>query len=310
MLTDEGILTPGGKSGWRPNAVISILTNEKYSGNALLQKKYTVDFLTKKQKVNEGEIPQYYVRGSHPAIIDPEMFDLVQYEMKQRKEAGRWTSSVHPFSGKIFCGECGGVYGSKIWHPNDEYRRAVWQCNEKYRASKGCRATHLTEAQIQAAFLAAFNDRLDSKAEILEAYDEVLRVLTDNTALDTEAATLAEECEVVMELSRKAVQENAANVQDQDEYRQRYEGLVARYETASARLAEIETQRLERSAKRTNITRFLQSLVKYGDMVTEFDEELWYITADSVTVYDDGRLAVKFRDGSEVEVAADIWKAA
>jgi hypothetical protein len=113
-----------------------------------------------------------------------------------------------------------------------------------------------------------------------------------------------------MELTRKAVQENAASALDQDEYRQRYEGLVARYEKASVRLAEIETQRLERSAKRTNITRFLQSLVKYGDMVTEFDEELWYITADSVTVYDDGRLAVRFRDGSEVTISQEIWRAA
>jgi len=309
MLTDEGIPTPGGKYGWRPNGVISILTNEKYSGNALLQKKYTVDFLTKKQKVNEGEVPQYFVRGSHPAIIEPELFDLVQYEMKRRKESGRWTSSTHPFSGKIICGECGGVYGSKIWHAHDEYRRAVWQCNEKYRG-QGCRTTHLTEVQLQAAFLAAFNERLDNKAEILEAYDEVLRVLTDNTTLDAEAATLKDECEIVMELTRKAVKENAAAALDQDEYRQRYEGLVARYEKASTRLAEIETLRLERSAKRTNITRFLQTLVKHGDVVTEFDEELWYLTVDFITVYDDGRLAVSFRDGSEVSLPAEVWKAA
>jgi len=327
MLTGEGILTPGGKIGWRPNAVISILTNEKYSGNALLQKKFTVDFLTKKQKVNEGEVPQYFVENSHPAIIDPELFDLVQYEMKQRKESGRWTSSVHPFSGKIFCGECGGVYGSKIWNGNNsEYRRTVWQCNEKYRGQH-CTTPHFTDKQIQVAFLAAFNERLDCKAEILEAYDEVLRVLTrglpnppgeglsqgrlsGSDALETEAATLKEECDVVTELTRKCVQENAATAQDQTEYRQRFDGLVARYEIARARLAEIETQRVERIAKRTNITRFLQSLVKYGDMVTEFDEELWYITTDSIMVCGDGRLVVKFRDGSEVSIAADIWKAA
>ena len=309
MLTNEGILTPGGKTGWRPNGVISILTNEKYSGNALLQKSYTVDFLTKKQKVNDGAVPQYFVRGSHPAIVEPEIFDLVQYEMKRRKESGRWTSSVHPFSGKIFCGQCGGAYGSKIWRSNDEYRRAIWQCNEKYRG-RHCRTPHLYDSQIQAAFLAAFNERLENKAEILSAYDEVLRVLTDNSTLDAEAATLKEECEVVMELTRKCVQENASTALDQEEYRQRYDGLLARFETVRARLAVIDEARIERTAKRTNITRFLESLVKYGDIVTEFDEELWYITADSVTVYDDGRLAVKFRDGSEVTIAADVWQAA
>ena len=309
MLTNEGILTPSGKTGWRPNGVISILTNEKYSGNALLQKKFTVDFLTKKQKVNEGEVPQYLVKGSHPAIIEPEMFDLVQYEMKQRKESGRWTSSVHPFSGKILCGGCGGVYGSKIWHSNDKYRRAVWQCNEKYR-SPNCRAPHLTDDQIRAAFLAAFNERLENKDEIIAAYDEVLLVLTDTSALDTEAATLKGECEVVMELTRKCVEENASTVLDQAEYRQRYEGLLARYEAARERLSKIDEARIERAAKRTNITRFLESLVKYGDIVTEFDEELWYITVDSITVFEDGRLTVQFRDGSEVAITPEVWKAA
>ena len=309
MLTNEGILTPGGKTGWRPNGVISILTNEKYSGNALLQKSYTVDFLTKKQKVNEGEVPQYFVRGSHPAIIEPEVFDLVQYEMKRRKESGRWTSSVHPFSGKIFCGQCGGVYGSKIRGSNTKYRCTIWQCNEKYRG-RFCRTPHLYDSQIQAAFLAAFNDRLDNKAEILAAYDEVLRVLTDNSELDTEAASLKTECEVVMELTRKCVQENASTVLDQEEYRRRYEGLLARYEEVRARLAIVDESRIQRTAKRTHITRFLKSLVKHGDMVTEFDEELWYTTADSITVYEDRRLVVKFRDGSEVTIAADIWQAA
>ena len=77
-LTDEGIPTPGGKKVWRAKVVESILTNEKYKGDALLQKKFTVDFLTKKQKVNEGEVPQYYVTNSHPAIIEPELFDLVR----------------------------------------------------------------------------------------------------------------------------------------------------------------------------------------------------------------------------------------
>lgn len=77
LLTEEGIKSPGKKANWRPNAVISILKNEKYKGDALLQKRFIVDFLNKKQKVNEGEVPQYYVQNSHPAIIRPEIFDVV-----------------------------------------------------------------------------------------------------------------------------------------------------------------------------------------------------------------------------------------
>ena len=158
-LTDEGIPTPSGKAVWRASVVESILTNEKYKGDAILQKKFTVDFLTKRQKINEGEVTQYYVKGSHPAIIEPEIHDLVQYELKKRKADGRWTSCVHPFSGKIFCGECGGVYGSKVWHSNTPYRCVVWQCNEKHRGQH-CTTPHFTEQEMQAAFLAAFNQVL------------------------------------------------------------------------------------------------------------------------------------------------------
>ena len=87
--------------------------------------------------------------------------------------------------------------------------------------------------------------------------------------------------------------------------------MVKRYEAASARLAEINAARLERNAKRINITRFLKTLVKHGDdLVTKFDEELWYTTVDHITVHADGRLAVTFRDGFEVSIAAEIWKAA
>jgi hypothetical protein len=269
-----------------------------------------VDFLTKKRKVNEGEVPQYLVKNSHPAIIEPEIFDLVQFEMKRRQQTGGYSTGAHPFSGKIFCGECGGLYGSKMWHAKTRHLSKGWQCNCQHDG-KACAAPILKDGQIRAAFLAAFNSRLENKAEIFEAYDEVLRVLTDTADLDAEAAELQGEREVVAELTRKCVKENAKAPLKQEEYEQRYNALVARYDAATARLQEVEARRLERGAKRTNITRFLKALVKRGDdLVTEFDEELWYITVDTIAVSPDGKLAVRFRDGAEVEVAAEVWRKA
>ena len=63
-----------------------------------------------------GEVPQYYVDDSHPAIIKPEEWEAVQVEMEQRRSKGRRHDCSSPFSGKILCGDCGGVYGSKTWH--------------------------------------------------------------------------------------------------------------------------------------------------------------------------------------------------
>ena len=114
MLTAEGIPTPGGKQKWQASTIRSILTNEKYRGDARLQKAFTVDFLTKKTKKNEGEVPQYYVHQSHEAIIQPEDFDRVQAEFARREAYGRSYSSKSIFSSKIVCGDCGAFYGSKV----------------------------------------------------------------------------------------------------------------------------------------------------------------------------------------------------
>ncbi len=97
LLTREGIPTPAGKKKWAASTVESILKNEKYKGDALLQKAFTVDFLTKKQKKNEGEVPQYYVENSHPAIIDPAEWKLVQRELSAGKPSGAATAATASF---------------------------------------------------------------------------------------------------------------------------------------------------------------------------------------------------------------------
>ncbi|MDE7364496.1 MAG: recombinase family protein, partial [Ruminococcus sp.] len=131
ILTDKGIPTPGGKTKWQSSTIESILTNEKYKGSALLQKQFTVDFLTKKRKINEGEIPQYYIENSHEAIISPDEFELVQAKFLRRKSIGKQYNSKSIFAARIVCGDCGNFYGSKVWHSTNKYRRVIWRCNHK-----------------------------------------------------------------------------------------------------------------------------------------------------------------------------------
>lgn len=304
ILTRDGIPTPSGKRMWRAQTIISILTNEKYKGDALLQKSYTVDFLTKKKKINEGEVPQYYVEQSHPAIIEPDIFDLVQQEMKKRKASGK-ASAVQPFSGKIFCGECGGAYGSKIWHSNSKYRLEMWSCNGKHYGGMDCQTPSLTNGEIQSAFVTAFNGLIDHKAEIVKAYGEICGILTDTAALDAQREELQRECDVVMGLLRKCIEENAYTALNQDDYRQRYEAYAARYDTARNRLVELDAERLERIAKRANITRFMETLKQYDSLITAFDEELWYITVENVKVYGSKRLVFTFKNGVTAEIPAN-----
>jgi DNA invertase Pin-like site-specific DNA recombinase len=307
MLNNEGVPTPGGGKLWRTNNIISILGNEKYRGSARLQKEYTVNFLTKEKRKNNGEVPSYWIEHSHEAIIEPEVFDLVQHEVAMRQNDGRQMGSIHPFSGKIFCSECGGLYGSKVWGSNTQYRRTVWKCNERAERKTACIAPHLTDAQIQTAFLSAFNCLLKNKAGILAAYNDILNLLTDTTALDAEERELKNEIEVVEELARKAIQENAATALDQNDYAARFDSLLERDKAAKSRLKQIATKRLERSAKRGAITAVLQMLKRHDELVPLYNDELWYMTIDRVMVHADGRLLFRFRDGGEVAVPREVW---
>ncbi len=173
ILTGEGIPTPAGKLTWYASTINSILTNEKYKGDALLQKTYTADFLTKKKKINRGEVPQYYVKNNHEAIIDGNTFDRVQEMIRTRRKYRLRCSSVSVFSGKIKCGECGSLYGPKVWHSNDKYRRVVWQCNHKFDNARKCETPHLDENAIKRIFVSAIN-KLEKQDKLITEFDERL----------------------------------------------------------------------------------------------------------------------------------------
>lgn len=149
-LMADGIPTPAGKINWQKSTIESILSNEKYRGSALLQKEFTTDFLTKKRKVNEGEIPQYYIEHSHEAIIEPEEWDAVQEELRRRKTIGKAYSGKSVLASKVVCADCGHWYGAKTWHSKDKYKTVVWQCNQKYTEGKPvCKTPHVTEEAVK-----------------------------------------------------------------------------------------------------------------------------------------------------------------
>ena len=184
-LTEEGAPTPGGQEKWYEGTVRSILKNEKYKGCALLQKTYTPDFLTKKAVKNDGSVPQYYVEDSHPAIIDPDQFQLVQDIFKERASDPKHSGATI-FSGKIRCGCCGGWYGSKVWHSNDKYRRVVWQCNSKFKDKTRCKTPHLTEDEVKAAFIRLVNKLSTDREFYVTELTAIKDRLGETTALEKE----------------------------------------------------------------------------------------------------------------------------
>lgn len=159
-LTEDGIPSPGGKEKWYRNTVTSILSNEKYKGDALLQKVFTVDYLTKRKKVNSGELPQYYVEGSHEPIISAEIYEKVQAEFDRRRYSGKKIRGSDLFSSRIICGECGEAYIPGILHSTNKYQRVIWLCGRKNSGKNSCSPPRLIEAEIKLIFVTAVNKRI------------------------------------------------------------------------------------------------------------------------------------------------------
>jgi len=295
ILTQEGVMTPGGKTTWQATTIESILTNEKYKGEALLQKRFTVDFLTKKQKINEGEVPQYYVENSHPPIIDPEEWQMVQMEIKRRKALGKKYSGSSIFSSRIICGDCGEFFGSKVWHSNDKYRRTVWRCNHKFDGAHKCLTPAINENTIKEQFLLAFNAQFCDKESLLDNCRFIQSALADSSEIDAELLVLSQEMDIISGLIRNCIEENSRVEQSQAEYADRYNSYVKRYEIAQSRMKELRTIKSEREAKADAIGGFMFELMERDCPISEFDDRLFMASVDSVIIHRDGNLEFRFR---------------
>nr|WP_288867938.1 recombinase family protein [uncultured Blautia sp.] len=180
----EGVMNWDGGTKWQSTTIGSMLENEKYKGDTLLQKSYTVDFLTKKRVQNEGEIQQYYIEDDHEAIIEPWIWECVQLEMKRRERyleehnITRFSQNteVNPFSSKIICGECNRAFARKGWRtPSGDWK--VWQCSEQYKVKgvRGCGNRHIYEDTLIQIYLMAWNRLLECREMLLPEWEEKIQ---------------------------------------------------------------------------------------------------------------------------------------
>ena len=300
-LESRGIKSPSGKDRWHISTVKSILTNEKYRGDALLQKQYTTDFLQKKRKTNNGEIPQYYVEEHHEAIIPPAQFDFVQAELARREQNGRY-SGVSIFSNKIKCGCCGGWYGSKVWHSTDKYRKVIYRCNRKYgKDTPPCNTPHLSEEEIKKLFLKALNALVEAKEETIENLQELIETVCQIDSLGAEQERLKQELRIIAENLANLIQKNASVALDQTEQAEKEKKLRTIYGEKHSRFQELEALIQEKNDTKEILTNFITKLEDLNGEQTEFREELWGGLVDHIRI-DEKSSTVVFRGGIEITI--------
>ena len=302
MLVDMGIPTPSGGVNWHKSTVKSILTNEKYKGAALLQKKFTVDFLTKKQKINEGEVPQYYVENSHPAIIDPEEFELVQAEMERRKGLGKEYSGSSIFSAKIVCSCCGGFFGSKVWHSTSKYRRVIWQCNHKFSNGEKCKTPHLYEDEIKKRFIEVCNRIAADKEDFVASCRQIVEMLSDTQAIDKKIEAQYIYLNGLAVSMQEFIKENAMRPQGEDFYEKKMVEYNAQKADGEKTLQELQDKKAARLSRKVLLDGLIHTIEASDMLADTFDEKLWRLMVEKATVDTDGKLTFTLRNGMEIEV--------
>lgn len=295
-LEDDGIHTAAGKAKWRPETLKKILQNEKYIGDALLQKTYTVDFLSKKRVKNNGIVPQYYVENSHEPIIPRDLFMQVQEEMVRRgnirsgkTSKKRVYSSKYALSSIVYCGQCGDIYRRVHWN-NRGCKSIVWRCVSRLEEKESdCNSPTVNEETLQRAVVKAINELLADKEPFLLALKKniatILNEGNDNATDDIDSKLE----ELQKELLKQAKSKNDYNNVADEIYRIR--------ELKQNALVE----NVEREGKRQRIAEMTDFLNEQSCELEEYDEQLVRRLIEKITVHDAG-FEVGFKSSMSVDV--------
>ena len=297
-LEKDKIVNGAGNKKWHVSNLNQILTNEKYMGDALLQKTYTVDFLNKKRVKNDGIAPQYYVENSHEAIIPKEIFMRVQEEMDRRanmvsgKGKRRIYSSKYALSSIVYCSKCGDIYRRIAWN-NRGKKYTVWRCCTRVtHGPEACEARTIKEEDLQEAVIEAINQLISESSELKEIIKENIE-----KAITGDGSSQIEKIDKEM----LAVQEELLKVANA---KKDYTDLADRVEELRNEKEKILLDLAEEKNEQSRLMELEEFLDNQELELESYDEELVRKLVDKIVVYEE-KLKVIFKSGLEVEIDKD-----
>lgn len=295
-LEADAILNGAGSERWHTSNINNILRNEKYIGDALLQKTYTVDFLTKKRVKNNGIVPQYYVENSHDAIIPREVFMQVQEELVRRRVVHtspngktRTFSSNHVFAQIIICGKCGEVFRRVHWN-NRGVKSIVWRCISRLESTGlECHARTINELVLQDVVVKAINQMLGDKS----SYQAQLQLNIATVIRASQATAIDSIDEKLMALQQELIQK-ANSKEDYDEIADEIFRLRELRQKTT-----VDTAARDEQIKRINdLQDYISQQTTY---LTEFDEALVRRWVKQITIWDD-HFTVELKSGLKIDI--------
>ena len=301
------------ESQWTISAIRSILTNEKYCGDVLLQKTYISDCISKKVIRNTGQLPMYLIENHHEGIVDRKTFDAVQAEMA-RRNAGKSPSkktaptgksaytSKYALSERLVCGECGTLYRRCTWAKRGR-KQVVWRCVS--RLDYGTKYCHdsptLDEEPLQRAILAAINSAMSQKGALIRQITSAMEL--ELAPIPGESMSLADIDRRLEELSSqtRSLVAKAAQAEDASDYTAPLKAIMDEAAALKERRAIIEEQRKNNSQAVRRIEDAADALEQASADITQWDEPLIRQLVDTVKVVSAEKIIVYLRGGIEIE---------
>ena len=312
-LNTSAVPNINGEPKWARSAIDSILTNEKYCGDVLLQKTYIDDCINKKVKKNTGQLPMYLVQNHHEGIISRETFDAAQAELA-RRSAGKSPSkknaptgrsrysSKYALSDRLYCGECGTRYQRCTWRNRDGSKRVVWRCVS--RVDYGNKYCHdsptLDEEPLHRAILAAINSTVKGKDSIIynlkSAMEKELAPVAGQQLSLSEIDSQLEQ--LTTEFSK--VLAEASESGDQAAYSNRFREIMQKQTALKAQRDEIQRMLAESGKAAAHIEQCRQAAESTPATISEWDEALIRQVVESVTVETGNEIIVALKSGASI----------
>lgn len=309
QLRSEGIHFPGKRLSFSHVMIWNVLRNEKYCGDAILQKTVTVDCISKTRRENQGEAPMYYVQNSHPAIISRETFHMTQAEIARRKTlapasekkavavAGRY--SKYALSEVLVCGECGSRYKRVTW--TSGVKRVVWRCANRLENGKKYCNMSLTvkEENLHAAIVRAIN-KFNSQDQT--AYLALMKAtISDALGIQTETAEIDELKRRIDALNKQMVaiiNQAARNSEDIEDHESEFKEMADSIELFKKRISVLEQVQLtdgEMTARMDKIQEIIDQRQAHRD---EYDDSIVRQMVECIKVFSNGSIEVYFGGGN------------
>lgn len=308
------ILSPTGKDEWSPGVIQYMLRNERYIGDALLQKTYVVDCLTKQTRKNNGEIPQYYVTGNHEPIISKDLFNLVQEEIARRAgkrkvakkavktEKGKY-SSKYALTELLCCGECGTQYRRVTWARSGK-KKVVWRCISRLEyGTKYCKeSTTMEERRLHQAIVTALNRLDEDKADVIETLKTGLRLAIgsqDDDSFNESAVQnrIAELQSVMMDLVELSSKSSAGA----DYFDAKFEEIATEIKGLHGQLGEHQGQVMLAQNTQARIHELLYMMEHTDLSLKEYREDVIKAVINKVEVLSADRIRITFKSNTEME---------